>query len=102
MRVLFKKTAIDDLLETERYIREQLHNPAAAKRLTRTVYASAMRLERFPRLGTELSGRFDQESDLRYLPAAGQLIFYRIVEDEHVEVTRVLNGRQDYLSILFD
>jgi len=30
-----------------------------------------------------------------------QLILYRVVEESHAEVTRVLNGRQDYCSILF-
>ena len=50
---------------------------------------------------TPLSGRFDVETDLRYLVVSDQLIFYRVVGESHVEVTRVLNGRQDYISILF-
>ena len=36
-----------------------------------------------------------------YLVLSDQLIFYRVVGESHVEVTRVLNGRQDYISILF-
>ena len=101
MKVRFKKTAVDDLLAAEAYIRDRLHNPSAAKKLVRTVYAAAMRLETYPRLGTELRGRFDVETDLRYLTASGQMIFYRIVGEERVEITRILNGRQDYLTILF-
>ena len=101
MRVLFKKTALDDLLRTASYIRDKLRNPSAAKKLTRNVYNAALRLGDYPQIGTELRGRFDVETDLRYLPVSGQLIFYRIVEEDRVEVTRILNGRQDYLAILF-
>ena len=52
-------------------------------------------------MGTPLSSRFDVETDLRYLLISEQLVFYRVVDDAYVEVTRVLNGRQDYLTILF-
>ena len=49
----------------------------------------------------ELSRKFSVETDLRFLVVAKQLVFYRVVEDDHVEVTRVLDGRQDYLALLF-
>ncbi|MBR5704337.1 MAG: type II toxin-antitoxin system RelE/ParE family toxin [Deltaproteobacteria bacterium] len=52
-------------------------------------------------MSTPLSSRFDVESDLRYLLVSGYLVFYRVVEGSYIEVTRVLNGRQDYLGLLF-
>lgn len=51
-------------------------------------------------MGTPLNTRYDIETDLRYLLVAKRLIFYRVREDR-IEVTRVLDGRQDYLAILF-
>ncbi|WP_031475915.1 type II toxin-antitoxin system RelE/ParE family toxin [Agathobaculum desmolans] len=101
MKVLFKKTALDDMQATERYISETLGNGVAAKKLTRRVFDAIMLLEENPYMGTELCRKFAVETDLRFLVVAKQLVFYRVVEDDHIEVTRVLDGRQDYLALLF-
>ena len=101
MKVVFKKTALDDMQATERYISETLGNGVAAKKLTRRVYDAIMLLADNPYMGTELSRKFAVESDLRFLVVATQLVFYRVMEDDHIEVTRVLDGRQDYLALLF-
>lgn len=101
MKVLFKKTALDDMQVTERYISETLGNGMAAKKLTQRVFDAIMLLEDNPCMGTELRRKFGMETDLRFLVVAKQLVFYRVVEDDHIEVTRVLDGRQDYLALLF-
>ena len=101
MKVRYKRTAIEDIQGTEEYIRSVLHNASAAKKLTMRITQAVSLLADNPCMGTLLSGRFDVESDLRYLVVSDQMIFYRVVEESHVEVTRVLNGRQDYISILF-
>ena len=101
MKVRYKRTAIEDIQGTEEYIRSVLYNGSAAKKLTGRITQAVSLLADNPYMGTPLSGRFDVETDLRYLVVSDQLIFYRVVEDSHVEVTRVLNGRQDYISILF-
>lgn len=101
MKVLFKKTALDDMQATERYISETLGNGVAAKKLTWRVFDAIMLLEENLYMGTELCRKFAVETDLRFLVVAKQLVFYRVVEDDHIEVTRVLDGRQDYLALLF-
>lgn len=101
MKVLFKKTALDDMQATEHYISQTLGNGVAAKKLTRRVFDAIMLLEENPYMGTELCRKFAVETDLCFLVVAKQLVFYRVVEDDHIEVTRVLDGRQDYLALLF-
>ena len=101
MKVLFKKTALDDMKATKRYISETLGNGVAAKKLTQRVFDAIMLLEDNPYMGTELRRKFGVETDLRFLVVAKQLVFYRVVEDDHIEVTRVLDGRQDYLALWF-
>ena len=101
MKVRYKKSVLEDIQATEKYIRGVLHNGAAAKKLTGRITQAVSLLSENPYMGTPLNGRFDVETDLRYLLVSDQLIFYRVVEGSHVEVTRVLNGRQDYISILF-
>ena len=80
---------------------ERLNNETAAKKLTRRVYDAIMLLEDNPYMGTELRRKFGVETDLRFLVVAKQMVFYRVVENDHIEVTRVLDGRQDYLALLF-
>lgn len=101
MRIKFKKTAVEDMRATERYIREQLNNPSAAAKLTRRVYDAIMLLEDNPFMGTELYSRYAVDTDIRFLVVAKQIMFYRVVGNEYVEVTRVLDGRQDYMALLF-
>lgn len=101
MKVRYKRTAIEDIQGTEEYIRGVLHNASAAKKLTNRIVQAVSLLADNPHMGTPLNSRFDVETDLRYLLVSDQLVFYRVVEGSHVEVTRVLNGRQDYISILF-
>lgn len=101
MIIRYKKTAIEDIQSTESYIRTVLHNATAAKKLTQRIVQAISLLADNPNMGTPLNSRFDVESDLRYLLVSDQLIFYRISDEAQVEVTRVLNGRQDYISILF-
>ena len=101
MRIKFKKTAVEDMRATERYIREQLNNPSAAAKLTRRVYDAIMLLEDNPFMGTELCSRYAVDTDIRFLVVAKQIVFYRVVGNEYVEVTRVLDGRQDYMALLF-
>lgn len=100
MKVYFKKTALDDILAAESYIAQKLHNKPAAKKLTAAVFHAAELLADNPYMGAPLSGKYEVETDLRFLIVAKQLVFYRVV-DEHIEVTRVLDGRQDYMAILF-
>lgn len=52
-------------------------------------------------MGVPLNGKFDVESDLRFLIISKQLVFYRIENEAQISVVRVLDGRQDYMSILF-
>ena len=101
MRVFFKKTAIDDINAACGYIRDVLKNRSAALKLVSAIYETATLLEDNPYLGAALSGKYPVETDLRFLIVSKQFIFYRVVEDDHIEVTRVLDGRQDYMTILF-
>ena len=101
MKIRYKRTALEDIRETEEYIRGVLRNGTAAKKLTKRIVQAVSLLADNPCMGTPLSSRFDVDTDIRYLLVSGQLVFYRVGEDDFVEVTRVLNARQDYLAILF-
>ena len=101
MKVFFKKTAVDDIRATESYIAGTLHNRAAARKQTAALFDAAMLLADNPYMGAALAGKYPVETELRFLIVSRQMLFYRVVNDEHIEVVRVLDGRTDYMSILF-
>lgn len=101
MKILYKKTAIEDIQETERYISKELHNKQAAKKLTRMITQTISLLSANPYMGTPLNSKYDMETDIRFLIVSKHLIFYRVREEQSVEITRVIDGRQDYMAILF-
>ena len=43
--------------------------------------------------------RFNVDTSLRYLVISKQLVFYNIKND-NIEIIRILDSRQDYLSLL--
>lgn len=101
MKIRYKKTALDDIQETQRYISEQLHNQKAAKHLTQRIFREISQLSGYPYMGVALSSKYEVETDIRVLTVAKHLVFYRVIPDSHIEVVRVLDGRQDYLALLF-
>ncbi|MBR1690640.1 MAG: type II toxin-antitoxin system RelE/ParE family toxin [Oscillibacter sp.] len=101
MKILYKKTAIEDIRETERYISKELHNKQAAQKLTRMIVQSVSLLSTHPYMGTPLSSIYDVETDIRFLVVSKHLVFYRVREEQAIEITRVIDGRQDYLALLF-
>ena len=100
MQIIYKKTAIDDLLNTENYIISRFNNKQAAKKLKTNIVDTISLLKDNPYLGPKMSDRFNIDTSLRYLIVSKQIVFYDINED-NIEIIRILDSRQDYLSLLF-
>lgn len=101
MKIVYKKTALNDIQQTQQYIAKELHNPKAAKSLTERIIHDISQLSQNPYMGVPLSSKYEVDTDIRILIVAKQLVFYRVVKDYRVEIIRVLDGRQDYLALLF-
>lgn len=102
MKVKYRPAAIADILDTCDYITEKLKNPEAAESLKLRLLDSISLLKDNPFMGELLVSRFDEldsKLDYRFLIVSKQLVFYRI-EEEIIEVVRVLDSRTDYLSVL--
>ena len=100
MKIIYKKAAIDDLLNVENYIINQFHNDQAATKLKTNIVDTISLLKDNPYLGPKMSDRFNIDTPLRYLIVSKQIVFYDINED-NIEIIRILDSRQDYLSLLF-
>ena len=101
MKIRYKRAALRDIQQKQEYITSVLKNKPAAEKLTVSILRAVSLLADNPRMGIPLSGKFDVDSDLRFLIVSKQLVFYRIEDETLVSVVRVLDGRQDYMSILF-
>ncbi len=100
MTIRYTPEAINDLRETKRYIRNVLKNPKAAARISKAVLDACSQLKNYPELGMSLEERTGKSSDLRYLICEKYIALYRI-DGNVISVARILDGRQDYLHILF-
>lgn len=92
--------AASDLAEIKAYISLELHNPQVAQRIVKSITHDLWHLQQNPHLGFSVSAKTARETDLRALLSGNYFLFYR-VEIEAVQVARILDGRQDYLRVLF-
>ena len=57
-------------------------------------------LKDHPNPGMSLKTQIDAETDLKYLICENHLAFYRI-DGEWILVVRILDGRTDYMRVIF-
>ena len=90
MRLHWTTPAAHDLYRIAEHI--QRDNPAAADRVTNTLYLGCATLEEFPRRGREGRIKGTRELVLAGLP---YIVVYRI-KNEAIEVLRIYHGAQNW------
>lgn len=102
MKLRYTPEAISDLQEIKRYIKNTLHNPTAALRISKAILAACSSLKSFPKMGMSIESKTGFETYLRMLTCENWVAVYRI-EDESgmISVARIMDARQDYMRILF-
>lgn len=99
-RVIVSKEARRDLVNIRNYIRDELCNPIAARRIIQELRLAAQDLQDFPNRRRPLDAMIPIHTEYRYLPCENYCIFY-VVSDEEVFVVRILHQKQDTLKALF-
>ncbi len=102
MIIRYKNAALRDIQQKQDYIANVLKNKKAAQNLVSSILRTVSQLMDNPMMGVPLNSKFDVDSDLRFFIISKQLAFYRIEDESVISVVRVLDGRQDYMSILFE
>ena len=100
MIIRYSPEALEDLRLVKEYISENLQNPIASNRIINTIVKSCSNLKYQPKIGAELSTKTGRDTDLRYIISGKYFASYRI-EEEYVSVIRILDGRTNYMQILF-
>ncbi len=102
MKLQYRPAALEDIKSSADYIKNTLKNPGAANSLKTKILQGASLLKENPYMGMALSKKFDGlDTDIRFITVSRQLIFY-VPHEDFIEVIRVLDGRTDYLTHLFD
>lgn len=100
-KILYTDEARCDLDSIWDYIALDLQNQQAAERLVNKIMDRVDQLEDFAESGMLLSSISEVIGEERFLVCENYLIFYHTGKSV-VTVDRVLYGRKDYLSVLFD
>lgn len=86
--------ANDDLADIAEFIASESGSRATAERLVERIFERCERLASLP--GTLGTSRGDIRADLRSVPEAGYVIFFRYFEDT-AEIVHVLHGSRDFV-----
>lgn len=102
MRLQYRPAAIADIQRAADYIENVLKNRSAAQRLKAKILQGTSLLKENPQMGTLLSSKYDGlDTSMRFIVISKQLVFYEI-DNDMIEVVRVIDGRMDYLTHLFN
>ena len=100
MKLIYSPLARVDLREIKAYIRDNLQNPTAAENVTQRILKGCALLKDNPKLGAELSGKIDRDTDMRYLVINQHIAFYKI-DTDIIRVIRIRDARTNYMHIIF-
>lgn len=98
--IKFSPEAIFDLQQTQAYITNELCNEQAAVNTIAKITKRIRVLADFPASGASLSSIVGFENEYRFLICGNYTAFYRI-ENQTVNIIRVLYGRRNFMQILF-
>ncbi|MGN1458516.1 MAG: type II toxin-antitoxin system RelE/ParE family toxin [Acutalibacteraceae bacterium] len=102
MKIYYRPAAIEDIKRVSDYIENTLKNPVAAQRLKSKILNSISLLKENPEMGVLLKNKYEEvDSDYRFITINKQLVFYQI-NDDIIEIVRIIDGRTDYMTHLFE
>jgi addiction module RelE/StbE family toxin len=92
------EAAGQDLVEIVDYIAND--NPAAALKLAENIEQGILQLEDFPLIGATPKNRRLTRQGYRILIVDSYLVFCVLLENETVEIRRIISGKRDYKFLL--
>ncbi len=92
------EAAEHDLTEIIDYITKD--NPAPALKIAEKIIQNILQLEDFPLIGTVPQNRRLTRKGYRILIVDSYLVFYVLLNNETIEIRRIINGKRDYKFLL--
>lgn len=91
MHVRFSPRAEADLDHIKDYLEPK--SPQGYARIRDAIFSMLLQLESFPFLGK--IGRLEGTREL-IVPATGYIVFYSLPDQYHINILRIMHGRQKY------
>ena len=101
MTIKYSVEFIADLDKIETIYRDILFIPDSGKKLISGLLETCDKIEKYPLIGIDLKTKTDIENGYRFVVYNNYLLFYTVAEGIPT-MTRVLDGRIDYLKVLFN
>ena len=98
--VLFSEDFISDLSDIESIYRDLLFLPESGKKTISEIMDVCDSIGKFPEMGIDLESKFGYGKPYRYVIYRNYLLFYEIDHND-VMMLRLLDGRVDYMRVLF-
>lgn len=99
-KLLLSPEAGRDLKKIREYIANELKNPIAARNIVQSIKNDLRILEDHAEAGPSIEAMTGFSTSLRTLVCGKHIAVYNI-NGQTVRIARILDGRQDYLRILF-
>ena len=100
MNIQYSPESINDLYTIFGYISDNLSSPGAAKNICDGIIEKIDLLEQMPEIGTKIFWESGIFSGYRYITFKNYLTVYQIIDD-NIYIYRIINGRRDYIKLLF-
>ncbi|MFA7468317.1 MAG: type II toxin-antitoxin system RelE/ParE family toxin [Desulfotomaculaceae bacterium] len=92
------EAAEQDLADIVDYIAND--NPTAALELAEKIEQSVLQLEEFPLIGAIPKNRRLTRKGYRILIVDNYLVFYVLLNNETIEIRRIISGKRDYKFLI--
>lgn len=101
LKIKINPMALKDLKEIKEYIADETDSESTAVKVIFEIIKGYEALAEFPAMGLSLYNKIKIRTDYRCLISGDYYIFYKY-DDECIFIHRILNGKRDYLKVLFD
>jgi len=98
-KIKFSKDYEEDVMSSLNYIKHELKNPTAAKKLRDEIKKTNKRLKKNPFSYSAVPDEYLAAKSYRFAIVKNYIIFY-IVQEKQIDVIRFLYGYRDWMNIL--
>ncbi len=97
-KIIYSKTALQDLDDIDTYITQELQSPQAAYNTIKAIFKTIDILESFAESGKKLIFSHNLDSGYRYLSIKNYTVFYR-TDKNKIYIDRILYAKRDFPNI---
>ena len=100
MKIIYLPLALDDINKIFDYIAKDMDNFNVAINIVDKIGENINLLKTLPQLGLKAKNERLQRLGYRQLILDPYIVFYIIIDDDTIEIIRIIHGKRQYSSLL--